>query len=402
MTALRLALLTLGRKPLSTGIAVLAIALAVGSSGVLLRLYLLSQSRFARMAPGPEVLIGAKSGGIEMVLSALNAEGPLPGYLPLALFESLRSQQTVRFSDGTSAAPGFVKSVTPFLAFARSDKARVIATDSSFFRGLAVNPGSFSEDEDTVVAGERFARRSNLHPGDHVRAVVWTEPEAPTNPEIDLKVVGILKATDTVWDDSLFSNLATAQKALARADLSKKSIWGDKVLSFFFVDLNPGGAAALETLINQRTVGQAVFVEKEKTRLQDLVGTGQDLGLALTFLILILGGLCVGAMLISRYDGMSVQIALLRALGYEKKFISSWLLLEGFLIGVSASLIGAGLDGVFFPILRLIFGETLPNTDIPLWQSAPVWIVALLTTSLAVVFPLWRLQRQSLHQSLRG
>ena len=110
-------------------------------------------------------------------------------------------------------------------------------------------------------------------------------------------------------------------------------------------------------------------------------------------------------MLLSRFEGMLTQLAVLRALGYQKMFLMRWLLCEGLILGLVACLLGALTDCLIFPVLRESFGQALPSVDLVasnIGQSWPVWITAMLSTTVAVFLPMLRLSRQSIHQSLRG
>ena len=411
MSPLRLAWLTLTRKKFSSLIAILSIALSVASSGLLLRLYLLSESRFATLAQGSDAIVGAKAGGIEILLNAFNSEGPYPGYLPQALFESLRAGEKVHFSDGVDHQISFAKTVIPFIYFGKVGETRAIGTDESFFRrettekSLNFKEGAWSTELQSLVVGSAVALKKNLHIGDTLPLSPWAGQEVTVNTILPFKVVGILAPTGTIWDHSVFSSVETAQAVLGTLDLSQKSIWGNKVLNYFLIDLKPGGRPALTALIDRRTVGQAIFVEDEKDHLKELSGVSEKLGLSLTVLILFLGSLCVASMLLSRFEGMLTQLAVLRALGYQKMFLWRWLLCEGLILGFVACVLGACVDGVLFPFLRESFGQALPANDLVasnLWQSWPVWLTALVSTMAAVFLPMLRLTRQSIHLSLRG
>src|SRR4051812_11418281 len=97
MTPLRLARLSLTRHLFATAITVAAIGLSVACGGILLRLYLLSESRFEALGRAGDAIVGAKAGGIEILLGSANGEGAYPDYLPYKLFETLRAQQNVQF-----------------------------------------------------------------------------------------------------------------------------------------------------------------------------------------------------------------------------------------------------------------------------------------------------------------
>jgi len=408
MTPFRLALLSLTRRKIPSIIAIIAIALSVASSGVLLRMYELSGSRFSTMGDGGDAVIAAKAGGIEIVLNSLNGEGDYPGFLPYNLFKSLRSEQTVNFEDGANSQAHYLKLVIPVLHFARHNDYRVIGTDDTFFQrpvasqAVEVQTGRTAKKQGEIVIGAQLAEQEGLSIGSDFNAKLWTG-DARDDAEIPFAVVGILKPTHKIWDTMGFTTVEQAQNALAMSSVN--TIWGNQVLSYFFVYLKPKGAEQLRTLINGRTVGQVAFVEAEKQKLFDLTGTGRELGFLMAAFIIGLGGLCVAGMLITRFDAMATQIAVLRAIGYSRAQISAWLLLEGTLLGAISCLIGALLDALALPFVRSMLGSALPPEALvssSIWQSAPVWVAAVLSTAFAVVVPLVRFYRQDVHLSLRS
>src|SRR6478609_3378488 len=132
MSSFRLAWLSLVRRRVATLITIVAIAISVACAGILLRLYHLSASRFDSIGHGWEAVVGAKAGGIEILLNSLNGEGPYPDFLPYVLFESLRAAQTVHFEDGAAADPKYLRTISPFVYFAKLKEFRVAGTDETF------------------------------------------------------------------------------------------------------------------------------------------------------------------------------------------------------------------------------------------------------------------------------
>lgn len=410
MTSFRLALLNLLRRKVPSLIAVFAIAISVACSGVLYRTNLVLADRFSALGQAGEALVGAKAGGIEILLGALDGEGAYPGFLPYSLFQSLRTSSTVHFEDGIESRPKYIREIIPFVYFGRAGQFRIVGTDESFIHrtvprdSLSFQSGGWATGPQEAVVGARVAQAENLRPGDTITADSWTG-NSGSGRRMFLRVTGVLQETRSAWDRMIFSNLPTAQAALAQADLGDQSIWGASVLNYFLVYLEPGGFPALASLVNRRTVGQAVLVSEEQTKLQELTGTGRKLGLAVTALILVLGTLSVTAMLITRFEAMSLQLAVLRAIGYKKRGLGGWLLWEGFLLGLCACLLGALLDAVTFPLLREMLGSTLPPPEIvgsSVWQSYPIWISALAATVASVFIPLYRVYHQDVHFSLRA
>jgi putative ABC transport system permease protein len=410
VTPFRLATLSLLRRPLSTLIAIVSIAISVACSGILLKLYLLSGSRFDSMGRGGQAIVGAKAGGIEILLGSLNGEGEYPGFFPDKLFLSLRHQAPVTFEDGVISKPNFVRSVIPILYFGKFHEFRAIGTDESFFHrpdagdSLPFTQGGEAQTDSEIALGSEVAQSESLKVGDTLSVKDWVS-EAPSFTATEFKVSGILAPTSTVWDRSLFARISIAQKIVAKSPLGERSIWGPQVLNYFLAYLEPGGFAQLSSLINKRTVAQAVVVETEKARLENLTGTGRKLGMVIVVFVLVLGGLSIAGLMLTRFEAMSLQIAVLRAIGYSNSEVGRWLLLEGLLLGLVACVIGAVLDASLFPLIREALGQALPNEmvkPLSLFSSSPVWLASLFATVLAVLIPLGRVVRQDVHSSLRG
>jgi putative ABC transport system permease protein len=410
MNPLKLARLSLTRHKFTTIITVISIALSVACGGILLRLYKLSESRFSTIGSGGDAIVGAKSGGIEILLGSLNGEGEYPGFLPYKLFQSLRANQTVTHEDGSTTKPNYIESIIPFVYFGKYEKFRVVGTDDSFFHRpkfqdtLRLKAGSWFHDKNEIVLGSIAGKNNKV--GDLIKINPWTGGEVfPA--EIELKVSGILEATTSQWDRTAFSTVEEAQQIFLKYPslIGSKSIWGPDVLNYFLVYLKPSGFASLEALINKRTVAQAILVDDQKERLQDLAGAGKSIGFFITSFVILLGGLSVCSMLVGRFEGMSLQIAVLRALGYTKKEISFWLLWEGFILGIMGVIFGALIDFLALPIIRSLLGSALPSIELvssSILQSAMIWPIVIIAIMLSVFVPVIRMGQQDAHNALKG
>lgn len=412
MTPLKLARLSLSRHRFSTVITVIAIGLSVACGGILLRLYQLSESRFSAMGRGGDAIVGAKAGGIEILLGSLNGEGSFPDFLPYKLFESLRADQAITHGDGAVTQPSYIESIIPFVYFGKFDDYRVAGTDDTFLNrkrsgeALLLKEGSWFSQTGEVVLGSSVARDKGVKTGDKIQIHPWFGGDALSS-LIDLKVTGVLLSTGTQWDRTLFSNVEQAQQVFEKnlSAIASKSIWGSHVLNYFLVYLQPNGFAPFEALVNRRTVGQVIQVEEQKERLKDISGVGKNIGLFVTAFVILLGGLSVCATLVTRFEGMSLQLAVLRALGYTKKELSKWLLWEGLLLGLMGVLLGAAIDSIGFPVLRSLLGSALPPSDLvtsTIFDSALIWIMAITATVASVSVPMARMSQQDTHSALKG
>lgn len=393
-------------------ITVIAIGLSVACGGILLRLHQLSESRFSGLANGGDAVVGAKAGGIEIILGSLNGEGKFPDFLPYKLFESLRAEQAVTHGDGTVTRPSYIESIIPFVYFGKYDEYRVVGTDDTLHRhkrageSLILTDGKWFAQSGEVVLGSAVAKDKMVRVGDSIQVHPWLGENALSS-AIDLRVTGIIQPTGTQWDRTLFSSVNQAHQLFEQnfSAIANKSIWGPGVLHYFLVYLNPGGFAPLKALVNRRTVGQVVQVAEQKERLREISGVGKSVGLFVTAFVILLGGLSVCSMLVTRFEGMSLQLAVLRALGYTKNEISRWLMWEGLLLGVMGVILGAVIDSIGLPILRSLLGTALPPPDLvtsSVLDSTMIWIIAITATATSVIVPMARMSRQDTHSSLRG
>ncbi len=410
MSPFQLAFLSLTRRKLSSFIALLSIAISVATSGVLYRLYLLTSERFASIAQAGDAIVGAKSGGIDILLGALNLEGNYPGYLPQKLFESLEAQEKVKFEDGASSEPNYVKAVIPYLYFAKIGPYRVIGTNSNFFDHLPMklgfaNGGMWTKPT-SIILGAKIAQALSLNPGSTAKLNLWTGSKTTVQSSpLSFEVSGILAPTHSAWDYAAYVNYQFAQSVLSQVNLGDSTIWQNQVLNYFLISIDPRGRTQLESLINKRTVGQVAWVEEEKAHLDRLTSTGKEIGFLISALVMLLGGLSVTAMMTTRFEAMNVQIAVVRAIGFTRGEISSWLFYEGLLLGVLATSIGAVIELLTFPFIKNLLGESIPNLewmDSALLQSWPIWIISVAATIIALVLPMMRLVNQNIHDQLKG
>src|SRR5450432_2089553 len=129
MTAFRLAFLNLSRRKIPTMIVFISISISVSCGGILYRSFILGQSRFSLIDHRGDAIVGAKSGGIDILLNCMNLEGPFPDFIPFKLYQSLKNQENIKFEDQSVSNPKFLRSIIPILYFANYKNYRVLGTD---------------------------------------------------------------------------------------------------------------------------------------------------------------------------------------------------------------------------------------------------------------------------------
>ncbi len=412
MTLWRLAWLELARRKTATVLLWGTLTLMVAGAGLLFRLGRVAQGRFGRMALAGDALVGGKAGETEMLLGCLNLEGPYPDFIPLRLYQSLINQEKIGFSD-QEVNTRFLRLAVPILYCGKYKRYRVIGTTQAFLQQPAPGPavrlaqGAWDPASAAVVLGAQVARREHLRVGDSLLVFPWTA-DGPGGISIlpySFRVSGILQSMGNVWDRALFTEVTQGYRMFEHALPDGQTPWGRFVLHYMIVYLQPHGLTALQSLINQRTVAQVTPVAQAYRRLQNLTGTGRAMGAVVLGLLLVLGAVSTAGLLAGRFEAQFRQLALLRALGFQKRDLRNILLYQGLGLGVAACAAGALGDGILFPLVRNLLGSDLPSPqDMPshLWQSGPVWILALAFTVGASLLPLWRFLRLAPRERLQG
>lgn len=412
MNAFRLSFLYLRRHLFATSITVIALALAIAAVTILLKLEILSHSRFNTLAEQSDVIVGAKSGGIDILLGALNFEGDIPAYVPQNLYETLKAKKDIQFEDQSTYRESFVISqIAPILVFGHYNGFTLIGTEPSFLNLQPTNStapqlqdGIFPSAVKEVMIGSDVAEKENVKLGDRLYVHARIHDSAQESAAFDLKIVGILKHTGKIWDKGIYTNLETAQQAVVGTP-GYQTIWGPHVLSYFLINIKPGGESSLATLINQRTVSQLVFVDKEKKHLEELTGSSKELQFLIVGALLVLSTLTVLAVFFTRIEARSLELAVLRALGYARSDLTKLLLVEGFWMGLSSIVLAAIIEFVMSPVILSTAGAQLPavnSSNWPSWMILVTGVLALVAIAVASLPPLWRLYKQDVHSALRN
>ena len=412
MTPFRLSILNITRRKFTSVIAIVSIALSVACSGILLRAYEMSSSRFSTISKNGDAVVGAKNSGIEIFLGAMNNEGSYPDFVPYVLFESLRKEAV---TPGVYASCK-LRAVTPFLYFGKYKDYRIIGTDESFINSpvngsnMNIESGRWAENEGELVVGHSVYSKEKMNIGGIININPWISSKknfAYHTKNLPFKIVGILSETKTSRDYALYSNVTQAQNVIrgSNTDSLKISIWGASVLSYYIVYLDPEGKDAFVNLINKRTIAQVIYPDEELVKLEEIMSAGKNMGMFITFLIILLAGLAIAAIMTSRFDSMKLQIAVLRAIGYRKKEIAMWLIWEGLMLGVLACMVGAMFDAGLMPLLISIIKTGIPenaSSGISVFASYPVWVITIFATVTASFLPVFKIYKQDIHRALRS
>ena len=155
MSIVRLALAYARRRPLSTLLVVLLLALGVASVALTLLITRELEARLTRDAAGIDLVVGAKGSPLQIVLAGVYHADVPPGNIPLAAIETLRRNP-------------LVAQVIPLALGDSFQGFRIVGTEPQFvthYGGTLAQGALWSMPLDAVL-GSDVARASKLHVGD--------------------------------------------------------------------------------------------------------------------------------------------------------------------------------------------------------------------------------------------
>ena len=397
MTAFQMAWLHFRRQKLQTLLIVLSLSVALTFSGLLLRVFALSQSRYQSLPTEINAVLGPKSGGIEILLGSLNLESKFHGVVPENLFRSLRAGAAIHFEDGSvGQSKDSTQTVIPITFIGSYAGHSIIATDESFFSELPPKTGE-------IWVGSQVAYENSLKQGDHI-AILIKGTLSKKEIQKDLRIGKILNEKNNSWDGALFVGNGNTEDWLLQTE-SIHPVWKNKILNYVLFKMPGESFSSLQSLVNNRTVSQLIWVETEKQKLADLTNSAKDLGLIFVLAIFALAAFSIFGMMSLRYQTLRVSVATLEAIGFLPGYIYSWIFFESFLVGASASLIAAVFQSIGFSFVKSSLGSTwlIPLAQSNSWQwSVLILIEGLVFCILGAGLSSWQMRGLHIHSELKA
>jgi len=358
MSLFRIVLKNLRQRLLASALTSLSIALGVAVVVAILTVKEQSQAAFAQSAFGYDLIVGAKGSELQLVLNTVYHLEKSPGNIPYPLYREL--SKDVRVKMAVPVAVG-----DSYKGF------RLVGTSDRFLKNFEVQPGrsfelaagrifDFSEerldhvmiappghDHDAhempfeAVVGSAAAAATGLGVGSNFVASHGVE-EGPGVEAHEEKwtVTGVLRPTGTPNDRAIFINL---ESFFSIRGHPKSGVEGRGPEISAIIVKTRGGRAARDLAfdLGRRADAMGVLPGAVVGRLFEWFGNVNALLLAISILVIIVGGVSI---LVSIYNSMSERkrpIAILRALGARRTSILAIILLEA----TTLCLIG-GLAGV--------------------------------------------------------
>lgn len=427
MNLLQLAWLGLKRRPVSTALTVLYVALGAALALVVARSHAATETSFRDAARGYDLLLAPKNGsGLQAVLATVFYVDEPAGTLPWSVYEELQKDARV-------------KAVVPYAMGDTYAGHRVVGTTRAHFEvlsdgtkrpiGEGVTGRLFDEQAFEAVVGSLAARTGGLGLGSEIQVSHGVRGAGAQHAE-RWKVVGVLRPTGTPQDRAVFIPLETFYKIEGHGGHAEPGHAGPgreepghaeghaepghdapgdersgRRLSALGVRLGAPHLrlAAFAQWRDTHPDAQPVLPTDEVLRLlDDVVAPLSRVFRGAVGLVLLVGALGILVGLYNTLQGRRREIAVLRALGARPGHVFTLIVLEGVLLCLLGGLVGLALG---YGTLAALSSHALAEYGVRLSPAPETFDLGLLLGLaglgiLAGAFPAWRGLKTPVAESL--
>lgn len=411
----KIALASIINRRLTTILAVCSIAMSVAIVLSVEHIRHQAKENFASTVSGVDLIIGAPSGRINLLLYSVFRIGNATNNISWESFQNILQQKQVKW-----AIP---------ISLGDSHKGyRVMGTTEDYFthyrygqkQALTFSQGEKFSGVYDVVLGADVAKKLQYKIGQKIIVSHGVASVSFVNhDDKPFTVIGILEATGTPVDKTVHTTLAGIEAIhigwTNGVQTQRASISAEDALK---QDLTPKNITAaylgLKNKISTFRVQRAINQNKQEPLMAILPGVviselWQTMDVVEKVLALIAGLVAITSllgiitMMLSTIKQRGREIAVLRAIGAPAKFIFGLIQLEVIAIVITGIVIGIGLfwGGIIIsePIISSLYGFSLTTNPLT-WSTGQYSLIMLAVAMLFACLPATMAYRQSLKQGL--
>lgn len=375
MNMLGLSLAYLRRRPLTTGLNLLLLALGVALIAFLLLLERGLENRLSRDVAGIDMVVGANGSPLQLVLSAVMQVDVPTGNVPLAAVEELRRNPLVRQAIPVAMGDSF-------------GTYRILGTEPAYIAhyGGQIVTGRMFEGPMEAVLGAEVAASSGLGLDGALVGSHGLTAGGDAHADMPYRVVGILARTGTVLDRLVLTPVSSVWAVHDHHHEDKappttgdhgnrrphdhgveaahdhghhhddehdhdhdnvaagQAASDDREVTAILVRYaTPLAVARLPREINSQTSMQAASPAAEMLRLRALMGVGLDAMRLLGLGLVLAAGLSTFVALANALQERQFDLAVMRALGAGRGRIMGQILTEAILVALGGAVLGIAL-----------------------------------------------------------
>ncbi len=359
MILIRLAGQSLWSRRLTVALTVFAIALSVALFLGVEKLRTGAKASFADTISGTDLIVGARSGGVQLLLYSVFRVGNATNNVTWESYQDIAAREEVAW-------------IVPMSLGDSHRGFRVLGTTPAFFeryrfrggRALSYAEGARFDDLFDAVLGADVAAQLGYALGQEI-VVAHGVASFTEHDDKPFRVTGILDKTGTPVDRTVFVSLEAIEAIhvdWSGGGRSRDTVSAEEVRA---MDLTPGAVTAalvgvsskLQIFGLQRWVNEypeepllAILPGVALGELWDIIGVAESALVGVSAMVVVTALLGMAAMIFSGLNERRREMAILRAVGARPWTILLLLMTEAALMSLVAVIVGVGLlyTGLFF------------------------------------------------------
>jgi len=345
---------------------------------------------------GIDLVVGAKGSPMQIMLAGVFHLDVPTGNIPLQTLTQLRAQPLV-----ARAIP---------LALGDSLRGyRIVGTEPDYLAQYQAElaQGALWQQPLQAVLGAEVARRTGLRVGDRFAGSHGLGSEGEAHAQRPYQVVGVLKATGSVLDRLVLTDLASVWALHGHeGDAEEANAADEREITMLLLSYrSPLAAVSLPRWVNAQPGLQAAAPALETARLFRMLGVGAEVLRGFAIVLLLASALSVLVGLLSAVRERQGDLAMLRMLGAPAWRVAALVSLEAVWLALLASGLGLALGHGLAQALGVLLAEQQSLRLGGAWWSAWEWAVpglALLLALASAAWPAWRAFRLDVTELLQS
>ena len=398
-------------KPLNTLLNIILLALGIAVITILLLFSNQLKEKISDNTKGIDLVVGAKGSPLQLILCNIFHIDFPTGNINLMEADRLAKHRLVK-----SAIP---------LALGDSYKNfRIIGTNKQYvdLYKAELASGDWWNADMEVVVGATVSEFLKLKTGDIFESSHGLTKEGSAHEAHPFIVKGILKRSNTVIDNLMFTNISSiwsvhsehskeehAEDSIANPSVLVSSAQASdstkEITSLLIKYRNPIAALQLPRYINSQSSMQAASPSFEAARLFSILGVGVEALMGFSYVLIFISALSIFIALYNSLKERQYDLAIMRSMGASKGKLFTATILEGTTLTLLGSLLGLMLGhGVLYLFTVIVEESGRAGISASIFYKEELYlligsVVLGITCSL---IPAWQAYRTDIHKVLAG
>ncbi len=352
-------------KPLNTVLNIFLLALGIAVITILLLFSKQLEEKISANTKGIDMVVGAKGSPLQLILCNIFHVDFPTGNIKLIDAERLAKHR-------------LVKSAVPLALGDSYQNFRIVGTNRSYAElyHAEIEFGTWWNEDLEVTVGASVARILKLKVGNSFASAHGLVKDGHAHEESLYIVIGILKRTNSVIDNLIFTNVGSVWKVHEETKVEEQpevkvivhpsSVVptieaGDstrEITSLLIKYRNPLAVIQLPRFINTQTNMQAASPAFETARLFSILGVGVKAMMGFAYVLIFISALSIFIALYNSLKERSYDLAIMRSMGASRGKLFFATILEGTTLTILGSLIGIALGHAVLYIFTIMVEES--------------------------------------------